>query len=214
MISSLKSPILGTSYTADQIILCPNTTAQPNCVRPPANAFGAGLALNFTHPGAQAYIDSVVELLYSWKVTFVKYAGYVPGSSIDPSNADFAQASSAADLAAWNSAIDRLHQTRYAHQPKIWLSAAWEIAKSEKATLQKHAASVRVAIDIAAYSTVMTTFDRVIRNANVGASWSSVPAYRGGPVLDLDALLLADLTIDESQTMVTLWALLVSLSLS
>lgn len=67
-----------------------------------------------------------------------------------------------------------------------------------------------MAIDIAAYSTVMTTFDRVIRNALVAASWSSIPANRGGTTLDLDAILLADLSLTESKTMATLWALLVS----
>ncbi|EGF97786.1 family 27 glycoside hydrolase [Melampsora larici-populina 98AG31] len=203
-----KTPVKGTKYTADQIVLCPTTSNSTNCKRPPANAFSAGQSLDFSHPGAQAYIDSIVDQLYSWKVTFVKYAGYIPGSSVDPNNADFSSATSAADLAAWRSAIDRLHQTKYSNQPKIWISAAWEIAKSQKDILKVNADSHRVAIDIAAYSTVMTTFDRVIRNARVAASWSSVDANRGGTVLDLDAILLADLSAAEAKTMVTLWALL------
>ncbi|KAH9820771.1 family 27 glycoside hydrolase [Melampsora americana] len=203
-----KTPVKGTNYTADQIVLCPTTSNSTSCKRPPANAFSAGQSLNFSHPGAQAYIDSIVDQLYSWKVTFVKYAGYIPGSSIDPNNADFSSGTSAADLAAWRSAINRLQATKYPNQPKIWLSAAWEIAKSQKDILKTNADSHRVAIDIAAYSTVMTTFDRVIRNARVAASWSSVDANRGGAVLDLDAILLADLRPTGAKTMITLWALL------
>ncbi|KAG0143651.1 hypothetical protein CROQUDRAFT_66009 [Cronartium quercuum f. sp. fusiforme G11] len=199
-----KLPILGTNYTADQIIICPDLKA--GCKRPPANAFMAGYAIDYNHPGAQAYIDSIVDLLYKWKVVFVKFAGVLPGSSIDPHNSLFGDATSAPDLVAWRKAINRIHR-KYKSQPRIWLDAAWQISKSQKTVLKKNADSHRVAIDIAAYGLVMTTFDRVIRNALEAATWSSIPRNQGGTVLDLDAILLADLTLAECRTMVTIWAL-------
>jgi hypothetical protein len=37
-----------------------------------ANAFNARYALNYSHPGSQMYMNSVVHGLYGWKVSFVK----------------------------------------------------------------------------------------------------------------------------------------------
>jgi hypothetical protein len=54
-------PILGTSYRANQINN--NTTA---------SWLNLMWGLNMTHPGAQAYLDSVFQLLASWGVDYVK----------------------------------------------------------------------------------------------------------------------------------------------
>lgn len=54
-------PILGTSYRANQIN---NSTT--------ASWLNLNWGLNMTHPGAQAYLDSVFQLLASWGVDFVK----------------------------------------------------------------------------------------------------------------------------------------------
>eukprot|EP01120_Amphizonella_sp_Union-15-10_P002742 TRINITY_DN1303_c0_g2_i2.p1 TRINITY_DN1303_c0_g2~~TRINITY_DN1303_c0_g2_i2.p1 ORF type:complete len:459 (+),score=42.99 TRINITY_DN1303_c0_g2_i2:28-1404(+) len=57
-----KLPILGTPYTARDI-----ATSAPRG-SPPLN-FG----VNMTHPGSQAYYDSLVQLLASWGVRFIKF---------------------------------------------------------------------------------------------------------------------------------------------
>jgi alpha-galactosidase len=54
-------PILGTSYRANQIN---NSTT--------ASWLNLNWGLNMTHPGAQAYLDSVFALLASWGVDYVK----------------------------------------------------------------------------------------------------------------------------------------------
>lgn len=56
-----NTPILGTSNTANQI--SNNTTA---------SWLNLNWGLNMSHPGAQAYLDSVFQLLASWGVDYVK----------------------------------------------------------------------------------------------------------------------------------------------
>jgi hypothetical protein len=61
-----NTPILGTSYTADDIA---TTTAQNNynC--------GGMTGINYSAPGAQAYVDSIVDELASWGVDYIKLDG-------------------------------------------------------------------------------------------------------------------------------------------
>jgi hypothetical protein len=61
-----NTPILGTSYTADEIA----TTT-------PDNNYNCGgmVGINYAAPGAQAYVDSVVDELASWGVDYVKLDG-------------------------------------------------------------------------------------------------------------------------------------------
>ena len=61
-----NTPILGTSDTADQIA---TTTSQNNY-----NCGGMD-AINYNAPGAQAYVDSVVDELASWGVDYIKLDG-------------------------------------------------------------------------------------------------------------------------------------------
>jgi hypothetical protein len=77
-----NTPILGTSYTAKDIA---TTKSQPNynC--------GGMLKINYSKPGAQAYVDSVVDELASWGVDYIKLDGITNGN--------------AADVKAWQAAI-------------------------------------------------------------------------------------------------------------
>jgi Alpha galactosidase A/Alpha galactosidase C-terminal beta sandwich domain len=77
-----NTPILGTSYTADDIA---TTKSQPNynC--------GGMLKIDYSKPGAQAYVDSVVDELASWGVDYIKLDGITDGN--------------AADVKAWQAAI-------------------------------------------------------------------------------------------------------------
>jgi hypothetical protein len=77
-----NTPILGTSYTADEIA---TTKSQPNynC--------GGMLRIDYSKPGAQAYVDTVVDELASWGVDYIKLDGITNGN--------------AADVEAWQAAI-------------------------------------------------------------------------------------------------------------
>src|SRR5580693_3437213 len=79
-----NTPILGTSYTADQIA----TSKQDN------NYNCGGMAgINYKAPGAQAYTDSVVDELASWGVDYIKLDGITNGNG--------------ADVKAWRAAIEQ-----------------------------------------------------------------------------------------------------------
>jgi hypothetical protein len=77
-----NTPILGTRYTADEI-----ATTKPqnnyNC--------GGMVKIDYSKPGAQAYVDSVVDELASWGVDYIKLDG------ITNSNGP--------DIKAWQAAI-------------------------------------------------------------------------------------------------------------
>ena len=77
-----NTPILGTSYHADDIA---TSTAQNNynC--------GGMTGINYVAPGAQAYVDSVVDELASWGVDYIKLDG-ITNSNV-------------ADIEAWSAAI-------------------------------------------------------------------------------------------------------------
>ena len=79
-----NTPILGTSYTADEIA---TTTSENNynC--------GGMAGINYSAPGAQAYVDSVVDELASWGVDYIKLDGIT--------NKD------GADVEAWRAAIQQ-----------------------------------------------------------------------------------------------------------
>ena len=77
-----NTPVLGTSYTADQIA---TSTQQSNynC--------GGMVDLDYSLPGARAYVNSIVDQLASWGVDYIKLDG-ITNSNI-------------ADIEAWSAAI-------------------------------------------------------------------------------------------------------------
>jgi hypothetical protein len=79
-----NTPILGTSYTADDIAT-KTSQANYNC--------GGMAAIDYSAPGAQAYVNSVVDELASWGVDYIKLDG------ISNSNGP--------DVEAWQAAIQQ-----------------------------------------------------------------------------------------------------------
>jgi alpha-galactosidase len=73
-------PILGTSYHIQDILTVPYTTG---------NSFVSFLyKIDFTKPGAQAYMNSVVDLFASWGIDFIKLDAVTPGSYVDDLSID------------------------------------------------------------------------------------------------------------------------------
>src|ERR1700730_4784668 len=72
-----NSPILGTTYHIKDILTVPYTAG---------NAFGGPgtspfhYKIDFTKPGAQEYMNSVVALFASWGIDFIKLDAVAPGS--------------------------------------------------------------------------------------------------------------------------------------
>ena len=69
-----NTPVLGTSYTADEIV-ANRQDNNYNC--------GGMMALDYSSPGAQAYVDSVVDELASWGVDYVKLDGITDRNAPD-----------------------------------------------------------------------------------------------------------------------------------
>ncbi len=77
-----NTPILGTHYTADDIAT-KRRQNNYNC--------GGMTGINYSKPGAQAYIDSIVSEFASWGVDYIKLDGITDGNI--------------ADIEAWSNAI-------------------------------------------------------------------------------------------------------------
>ncbi|KAH8915274.1 glycoside hydrolase family 27 protein [Atractiella rhizophila] len=196
---SKNARIFGTSYTAREII-------HSNAASVPANAFTLGKPLNYSHPGAQAYIDSIVRQLYDWNVSFVKLDGLVPGSSINQRFPPWRTMSTHSDLLAWRSAIDRLYPG--GNKKKIWLGGSWEIPPHDSAWIATTTDSWRVSIDVEEYGKRLTTWDRVVRNSKKGALWTSTGEWDRKGLLDLDSIPIGDLDLEEARSMITIWAIM------
>src|SRR6202167_2068162 len=105
-------PILGTSYHTQDIVVIP--LAQ-------GNAFAGPLPnpyhdkIDFTKPGAQEYINSVVDLFASWGIDFIKLDAVTPGSYVDNLSID-----NRPDVQAWSQAIAQSGRP-------IWLTVSWQL---------------------------------------------------------------------------------------
>lgn len=79
-----NTPILGTNYTADEI-----------ATNKPQNNYNCGgmVDLNYSAPGAQAYVDSIVKELASWGVDYIKLDG-ITNNNVP-------------DIEAWSKAINQ-----------------------------------------------------------------------------------------------------------
>jgi Alpha galactosidase C-terminal beta sandwich domain/Alpha galactosidase A len=80
-----NTPILGTKYTADEIATKVRQNNY-NC--------GGMTGINYSKPGAQAYIDSIVDEFARWGVDFIKLDGITDRNT--------------ADIEAWSNAIRQL----------------------------------------------------------------------------------------------------------
>ena len=70
-------PIYGTNYHAQDVVALPITIA---------NVFGDADKIDYTKPGAQAYINSMIDLFASWGIDFIKLDAVSPGSYSDNLN--------------------------------------------------------------------------------------------------------------------------------
>jgi hypothetical protein len=126
-------PILGTPYTTQQIVAIP--LAQGNTfAAPPPNPFHD--KIDFTKPGAQEYINSIVDLFASWGIDFIKLDAVAPGSDVDSLAID-----DRPDVEAWSKAIAQSGRP-------IWLTVSWDIDQDFLSTWQQFSNARRIDQDI------------------------------------------------------------------
>jgi len=174
----------------------------------PGNVFYDTRRINYTHPCAQAYVDSQVALLVAEGVGFLKLDAISPGSD-DATGID-----NRPDVAAWSDAIARLGAD-------LWLTISWRIDPAAAPDFAPHANAWRTSDDVDCYCGVLSAW-HAARNRFVEAvpwlPWlprgprGGGAGAGGGGFPDLDSLnvLQGDfdgLSADEKVASATLWAL-------
>jgi alpha-galactosidase len=191
-------PILGTPYHIQDILVVPYTAG---------NAFGSPgtspyhYKIDFTKPGAQEYMNSVVALFASWGIDFVKLDGVTPGSDSYGTAID-----NRPDVEAWSKAID-------ASGRPIWLTVSWDLDEDYLSTWQQYANARRIDQDVECEGdcATLTNWPRIYERFRDLPGWENA----AGPTVgwnDLDSLDIGDgaldgLTNEEKQSAVSLWAL-------
>ena len=193
-----NSPILGTPYHIQDILVVPYTAG---------NAFGGQgtspyhYKIDFTKPGAQEYMNSVVALFASWGVDLIKLDGVTPGSDSYGLSID-----NRPDVAAWSKAIA-------ASGRPIWLTISWALDQDYLSVWQQYANARRIDQDVECEGGcgTLTDWPRIYERFRDLPGWENA----SGPTVgwnDLDSLDIGDgaldgLSNDEKQSALSLWAL-------
>jgi alpha-galactosidase len=191
-IVSANLPIFGTQYHAQDIVAMPLTIG---------NGFGYGYKIDFTKPGAQEYINSIINLYASWGIDFIKLDSVTPGSYNDNLNIN-----NIPDVQAMSKAIAQSGRP-------IWLTLSWALDEDYLANWQQNSNARRINGDVECEGDCpnLTEWQRVLLRFYDLIGWESA----SGPTLgwnDLDSLEVGNGTTDgitdtEQQTAMTLWAM-------
>lgn len=186
-----NSPIEGTPYTADQI-------AEPSVHENNYNC-GGMVGIDYSKPGAQAFIDSWADEFASWGVDYLKLDGV--GSFDIP------------DVQAWSQAL------RQTGRP-IHLELSNSLNIADASTWAQYSNGWRTGGDIECYGCESNGSSYPLTDwANIESRFDQVAQWQpdGGPGAfnDYDSLEIGNgsndgLTPDERQTQMSLWALAAS----
>ncbi|MBM7567056.1 X2-like carbohydrate binding domain-containing protein [Paenibacillus sacheonensis] len=164
--------------------------------------WGLGYKIDFESPEskdcAQAYVDSVVDMIASWGIDFVKFDSVTPGSGHNDLSID-----ARADVAAWSKALS---------EHKIWFELSWALDHNYADYWKKYANGWRVDWDVESYDPKigMTQWENIARLFPDAALWWRDAGPGGWN--DFDSLNVGNgamdgLTKDERQSAMTLWAM-------
>jgi alpha-galactosidase len=181
-----KSPIQGTSYTADQIATS-SSEANYNC--------GGMVGINYSAAGAQAFINGWADEMASWGVDYVKLDGV--GSGDIP------------DVQAWSTALrqtGRPMALELSNSLPIGYATTWEsLANGWRTTgdIECYGCESGGSYPLTDYSNVASRFD-------AAANWQ--PYGQVGGWNDYDSIEVGNgsndgLTVAERQTQLSLWAM-------
>lgn len=162
-----------------------------------ADYWNIGYKIDFSNPCAQAYIDSIADLIASWGVDFVKFDSVTPGSGHNDVSIDARD-----DVKAWSTALSRHN---------IWFELSWALDHNYVDYWKKYANGWRVNWDVESYDREvgMTQWANIARLFPDAALWWRDAGPGGWN--DFDSLNVGNgstsgLTRDERQTAATLWA--------
>lgn|GEM_PF-466332 len=147
---------------------------------------------------AQAYVDSIADLLGKWGIDFVKFDSVTPGSGHNDTTIDARD-----DVAAWSKALAR---------HGIWFELSWALDHNYADVWKKYANGWRVNWDVESYDPKvgLTQWANIARLFPDAAIWWRDAGPRTG-WNDFDSLNVGNgamdgLTKDERQTAMTFWA--------
>jgi hypothetical protein len=184
------TPILGTSYHADEIA----TSAQQNNYN-----CGGMVGIDYAKPGAQSFVDSIVDEFASWGVDFIKLDG------IEDANAP--------DVEAWSNAI------RQSGRPMQLDVTEGEFTTALAGTLDEFATQWEYSSDIECYgcekkgsSFPLTSYRNVKRRFATLAAWHEYAGSRFDGYNDFDAVEVGNCEHDglsgpARETALSLWSL-------
>src|SRR3984957_13003443 len=191
-------PILGTSYHTQDIVVMPLAKG---------NAFAGSLPnpyhdkIDFTKPGAQDYINSVVDLFASWGIDFIKLDAVTPGSYSNDLSID-----NRADVKAWSNAITRTGRP-------IWLTVSWQLSQDYASVWQQWSNARRIDDDVECEGrcATLTNWPRIVLREYDDVGWEHEASTTLG-WNDMDTLDVGDGSLDglsdvEKQTAITIWAM-------
>ena len=192
-------PILGTSYHTPDIVVMPLAKG---------NAFAGPLPnpyhdkIDFTKPGSQEYINSVVDLFASWGIDFIKLDAVTPGSYSNDLSID-----NRADVKAWSQAIAQSGGS-------IWLTLSWQLDQDYLDVWQQYSNARRIDDDVeceGGCGGYLTNWPRIILREYDDVGWENAAGRTLG-WNDLDTLDVGNGSVDglsdtEKQTAITIWAM-------
>lgn len=183
-------PIWGSTQHVQDIVVKPFQLA---------TGWGFGYKIDYTQPGAQAYVNSIASQFAAWGVDFLKLDGVTPGSDHVDLKID-----ARPDVAAWAAALAR------AKRP-IWLELSWKLDRTYSGVWRKYANGRRITDDVETYGPTLTSWGSIPRAFDAARDWAG-EAGPGKGWNDLDSLEVGSgamdgLTRDERQTVMTLWAI-------
>ncbi len=191
-------PILGTTYHTGDIVVIPLAKGNAFAANPP-NPYHD--KIDFTKPGAQEYIDSIVELFSSWGFDFIKLDAVTPGSYSNDLSID-----NRADVEAWSNAIAKTGRP-------IWLTVSWQLSQDYASVWQQWSNARRIDDDVECEGrcATLTNWPRIVLREYDDVGWEHEASTTLG-WNDMDTLDVGDGTLDglsdvEKQTAITIWAM-------
>ena len=186
-----NSPIYGTKYHARDIAVKPLTKT---------NGWKGAYAIDWSHPAAQAYIDSIANQFAAWGVDFVKIDGVTPNKVIPASTTD-----NRGDVKAWSTALKNCGRP-------IWYTISWSLDHKYAGLWKQYANGIRIDTDVESYSDTLVTWGN-----SVDDRFSDLPEWLddigNGAWADLDSLNIGSgqsidgISDTERQSCMTLWAI-------
>lgn len=194
-----NSPIFGTNYHIRDILAEPHRAG---------NAFGTRdttspwhYKIDFSKPGAQEYIDSVVAKIASYGVDFIKLDGVTPGSYNNDLGID-----NRADVEAWSKAIAKTGKP-------IWLTISWGLQQDYLDIWKRYSNARRIEGDVECEGrcATITNWAMVAQRFYDLVAWQNAAGPAAG-WNDLDSLVVLNstnsgLNPEERKTTISLWAL-------